>query len=177
MLYKELLEMPETDPVYHTYSAACLFYMALYDEAREAALRGKIWSYDMSCPTFRNLRFVSHVKSLLSTCKHFIWLHLHFRLRLFVICFVNFRSFGTACVFDTSAQCKLGCIVGPENPLQIRILFHIAHRQNDEKVLLEYHMKLGESHEDQLSLASIHYLRTHYQEAIDIYKRILLKTR
>jgi tetratricopeptide (TPR) repeat protein len=42
MLYKELLEMPETDPVYHTYSAACLFYMALYDEAREAALRGKV---------------------------------------------------------------------------------------------------------------------------------------
>ena len=31
--------------------------------------------------------------------------------------------------------------------------------------------------EDQLSLASIHYLRSHYQEAIDIYKRILLDNR
>ena len=29
----------------------------------------------------------------------------------------------------------------------------------------------------QLSLASIHYLRSHYQEAIDIYKRILLDNR
>lgn len=95
------------------------------------------------------------------------------------LCFLVFQNSDRLAphVFDTSAQCKLGCIVGPENPLQIRILFHIAHRQNDEKVLLEYHMKLGEGHEDQLSLASIHYLRTHYQEAIDIYKRILLKTR
>lgn len=66
---------------------------------------------------------------------------------------------------------------GPESPLQTRILFHIAHHQNDEKKLLEYHTKLGESHEDRLSLASIHYLRTHYQEATDIYKRILLENR
>ena len=29
----------------------------------------------------------------------------------------------------------------------------------------------------QLSLASIHYLRSHFQEAIDIYKRILLDNR
>uniref|UniRef100_A0A2K6GBK5 Intraflagellar transport protein 56 n=1 Tax=Propithecus coquereli TaxID=379532 RepID=A0A2K6GBK5_PROCO len=31
--------------------------------------------------------------------------------------------------------------------------------------------------QDQLSLASIHYMRSHYQEAIDIYKRILLDNR
>ena len=29
----------------------------------------------------------------------------------------------------------------------------------------------------QLSLASIHYLRNHYQEATDIYKRLLLESR
>ena len=29
----------------------------------------------------------------------------------------------------------------------------------------------------QLSLAAIHYLRTHYQEAIDIYKKVLLDNR
>ncbi|KAG0570720.1 hypothetical protein KC19_6G183100 [Ceratodon purpureus] len=105
LLYKELLEMPEADPAYHTYSAACLFYMANYDEAKEAALKG------------------------------------------------------------------------PESPLQRRILLHVAHRQNDEKKLLEYHNGLGESHEDQLSLASIHFLRTQYQEAIDIYKKLLLNNR
>jgi tetratricopeptide (TPR) repeat protein len=40
LLYKELLEMPDTDPMYHTYAAACLFYMADYNEAHEAALQG-----------------------------------------------------------------------------------------------------------------------------------------
>lgn len=40
-----------------------------------------------------------------------------------------------------------------------------------------YHQQLKDILEDQLSLASIHYLRSHYQEAIDIYKHILLDNR
>lgn len=40
-----------------------------------------------------------------------------------------------------------------------------------------HHQQLEDVIEDQLSLASIHYLRSHYQEAIDIYKRILLDSR
>ena len=40
-----------------------------------------------------------------------------------------------------------------------------------------HHQKLQNIIEDQLSLAAIHYLRTHYQEAIDIYKKILLDNR
>ena len=73
--------------------------------------------------------------------------------------------------------CSMFYFEGPENSLQRRILMHIAHRQNDEKKLLEYHNSLGEDYEDQLSLASIHFLRTQYQEAIDIYKKILLNNR
>jgi hypothetical protein len=42
---------------------------------------------------------------------------------------------------------------------------------------MSYHQKLQNVIEDQLSLAAIHYLRTHYQEAIDIYKKILLDNR
>ena len=42
---------------------------------------------------------------------------------------------------------------------------------------MTYHQALRDIFEDQLSLASIHYLRSHYQEAIDIYKRILLDNR
>ena len=42
---------------------------------------------------------------------------------------------------------------------------------------MTYHQELEDIVEDQLSLASIHYLRSHYQEAIDIYKRILLDNR
>ena len=51
---------------------------------------------------------------------------------------------------------------GPANGLQNRILFHIAHRTNDEKNLMVYHQKLNDTKEDQLSLAAIHYLRSHF---------------
>jgi tetratricopeptide (TPR) repeat protein len=58
-----------------------------------------------------------------------------------------------------------------------RLRFHLAHKFGDEKKLMTFHQELEDVVEDQLSLASIHYLRSHYQEAIDIYKRILLDNR
>jgi intraflagellar transport protein 56 len=39
---------------------------------------------------------------------------------------------------------------------------------------MEIHASLRDVIEDQLSLAGLHYLRGQYQEAIDIYKRVLL---
>ncbi|ELT97163.1 hypothetical protein CAPTEDRAFT_153891 [Capitella teleta] len=66
---------------------------------------------------------------------------------------------------------------GPKTSLSNRLLFHLSHKFNDEKRLMGYHQNLRDQIEDQLSLASIHYLRSHYQEAIDIYKRILLDNR
>lgn len=62
----------------------------------------------------------------------------------------------------------------PNNPLKVRLLFHLAHKLKDEERLLELHGSLRDVHEDQLSLASMHFLRAHYQDAIDIYKRVLL---
>ncbi|XP_055604983.1 intraflagellar transport protein 56-like [Uranotaenia lowii] len=62
----------------------------------------------------------------------------------------------------------------PENPLKIRLLFHLAHKLSEEDRLMELHGSLRDVIEDQLSLAGMHYLRSHYQEAIDIYKRVLL---
>ena len=59
------------------------------------------------------------------------------------------------------------------NPLLNRVMFHLSHKFNDETRLMEHHRQLNDVTEDQLTLASIHYLRSHYQEAIDIYKRIL----
>jgi intraflagellar transport protein 56 len=66
---------------------------------------------------------------------------------------------------------------GPTCKLQNRLLFHLSHKFNDEKRLMGYHQNMQDVIEDQLSLASIHYLRGHYQEAIDIYKRILSENR
>ena len=66
---------------------------------------------------------------------------------------------------------------GPKCALRTRLFFHLAHKFNDENRLMMHHQQLEDVIEDQLSLASIHYLRSHYQEAIDIYKRILLDNR
>lgn len=65
----------------------------------------------------------------------------------------------------------------PSSQLRYRLQFHLAHKLNDEERLMECHKQLEDIIEDQLSLASIHYLRAHYQEGIDIYKKVLLDNR
>ncbi|XP_057587673.1 intraflagellar transport protein 56 isoform X4 [Hippopotamus amphibius kiboko] len=74
-------------------------------------------------------------------------------------------------------QAEAAGFKAPKSRLQNRLLFHLAHKFNDEKKLMNFHQNLQDITEDQLSLASIHYMRSHYQEAIDIYKRILLDNR
>jgi intraflagellar transport protein 56 len=66
---------------------------------------------------------------------------------------------------------------GPAGSLQNRILFHCALKNGDDTKLMEYHQKVSDSTEDQLCLASIHYLRSHYQESTEIYKRLLIEHR
>lgn len=56
-------------------------------------------------------------------------------------------------------------------------VFVLMSQFNDEKQLMSFHQNLEDVTEDQLSLASIHYMRSHYPEAIDIYKRLLLQNR
>ena len=58
-----------------------------------------------------------------------------------------------------------------------RLLFHCAHKRDDQDKLMQRHQDLTDANEDQLSLAAIHYLRSHFQEATDIYKRLLLENR
>ena len=65
----------------------------------------------------------------------------------------------------------------PATPLSTRLQLHISHRLVDETRLMKLHNKMSGAIEDQLSLASIHYLRNHYQEATDIYKKLLLEQR
>lgn len=53
---------------------------------------------------------------------------------------------------------------GPECALRNRLLFHVSHKLSDETKLMAYHQMLTDTSEDQLSLAAIHYLRSHFQE-------------
>ncbi|TRY55617.1 hypothetical protein DNTS_021497 [Danionella cerebrum] len=70
-------------------------------------------------------------------------------------------------------EAEEAALKGPKTQLQNRLLFHLAHKFSDEKKLMGFHENLEDVTEDQLSLASIHYMRSHYQEAIDIYKQCL----
>ncbi|XP_076235055.1 tetratricopeptide repeat domain 26 [Calliopsis andreniformis] len=65
----------------------------------------------------------------------------------------------------------------PDSKLKNRLLSHLALKMGNESKLIAYHNMSQDAIEDQLSLASIHYLRAHYQEAIDVYKKILLENR
>ena len=42
---------------------------------------------------------------------------------------------------------------------------------------MEFHKQLRDVAEDQLSLAAVNYLRAHYQEAIAIYKWLVLQNK
>ncbi|KAF2980255.1 hypothetical protein EK904_008190 [Melospiza melodia maxima] len=96
-----------------------------------------------------------------ATCKPEVWVNL--------ACTYFFLGMYT--------QAEQAALKAPKSGLQNRLLFHLAHKFSDEKKLMSSHQNLQDVTEDQLSLASIHYMRSHYQEAIDIYKRILLDNR
>lgn len=75
-------------------------------------------------------------------------------------------------------EAKRECLKAPEDfGLTNRLIFHLAHKKNDEKNLMQYHNRIGETVEDNLTLAAVHYLRGHYEEASEIYKKLLLENR
>jgi intraflagellar transport protein 56 len=74
--------------------------------------------------------------------------------------------FIAACYFfqQMYEEAEREALRGPDVPLRTRLLFNIAHRTSDENKLMEYHQQLKDQKEDQLSLAAVHYLRSHHQE-------------
>ena len=87
--------------------------------------------------------------------------------------------FAAACLFYLGRYDEAGAEAdkGPDTKLRTRVLFHCANKKDDEATLMRYHSQLGDSVDDQLSLASVHYQRGHYQEAVDIFKRLMLEDR
>lgn len=63
--------------------------------------------------------------------------------------------------------------VTASSPLRTRLLFHSAHKTGNDTLLVNSHDELDDSTKaDQMSLAAVHYMRSQFQEAIEIYKRI-----
>lgn len=70
-------------------------------------------------------------------------------------------------------EARESALKGPDSDFRTRLIFHIAHQRNDEDELFNAHSKLVGTLENQLSLAAIHYMRGHYQDAVEIYQRLL----
>ncbi|KAJ4460801.1 putative Intraflagellar transport protein 56 [Paratrimastix pyriformis] len=71
-------------------------------------------------------------------------------------------------------------MLGPVCPLQYRILFNIAHKFNDDAQLIKCHKELDIDNpkcpiENQLCFAAVYFLRNHFEEASDTYKRLVLE--
>lgn len=91
----------------------------------------------------------------------------------------NIHAYKACCLYALCqyAQAEEEAKLAPDSSLKTRILFQTAHKRNDESAMMEYHQNLSDSTEDQLCLAAIQYLRSHFQEATDIYKRLLVENR
>ena len=61
-----------------------------------------------------------------------------------------------------------------DSALKMRILFQLAQKLGDEKEIMNIHSWLSNSVEDQLCMAALHYLRSHFEEATEIYKKLLI---
>jgi intraflagellar transport protein 56 len=91
----------------------------------------------------------------------------------------NIHAYKACCLYALTSyqEAEDEAKLAPDSPLKTRILLHTAHKRDDESAMMSSHQALTESREDQLSLAAIQYLRSHFQEATDIYKRILTEER
>lgn len=72
-------------------------------------------------------------------------------------------------------EAEKSALEAPMSELKTRLLFNIAHRTGDEEKLMKYHHDLKDRKADQLSLAAVHYLRSHHQE-VSIINRISFKS-
>ena len=66
---------------------------------------------------------------------------------------------------------------GPYKPLAERLKIYLDLKNDESTIESMDHIQkvLSKTVEDQLCLASVHFYRNQYQEAIDIYKKILLE--
>ncbi|UJR25153.1 hypothetical protein I4U23_006511 [Adineta vaga] len=80
-------------------------------------------------------------------------------------------------MLDNYEQAEQTALKGSKSSLQIRLLYHIAYKQNHEDKFEYFQKQLQDNIQDQMCLASINYMKNQYQKALDIYKRYLVENR
>jgi intraflagellar transport protein 56 len=79
------------------------------------------------------------------------------------------------CQFKEAKEESKKC--GEDSALKMRLLFQLAQKLGEESEIMTLHGKLTSSIEDQLCMAALHYLRSHFEEATEIYKKLLMENR
>ena len=64
-----------------------------------------------------------------------------------------------------------------DTSLKMRLLFQLAQKLGEENDIMNLHARLSNSIEDQLCMAALHYLRSHFEEATEIYKKLLIENK
>lgn len=62
-----------------------------------------------------------------------------------------------------------------DSALKMRLLYQCAQKLENDSELMNAHRRLSQSAEDQLSVAAIHLQRSHLDDSVDIYKKLLLE--
>lgn len=75
------------------------------------------------------------------------------------------------------AEAKTEAEKADNSELKNRILFQLAQKTGDENDIMSHHAQLTNSTEDQLCMAALHYLRSHFEEATEIYKKLLIENK
>lgn len=90
---------------------------------------------------------------------------------------LNIHTYKACCLYalakykEAFDESKLGL----ENDLNIRVKFHIAFKLGNGTQVIDNHAKLNKNNiVDKLCLAASQYLKTDYEDAIEVYKKILL---
>jgi len=71
----------------------------------------------------------------------------------------------------------MGALSGAKSSLRNRLLLHSAHRLGDQASKVRCLKALDNGVTDQLSAAALKFIERDYQDAINIYKDVILKNR
>jgi intraflagellar transport protein 56 len=91
----------------------------------------------------------------------------------------NLHAYKACCLYalDEFKQAKEQATKAEDSELKNRLLFQLAQKSGDENEIMTYHGALSSSIEDQLCMAALHYLRSHFEEATEIYKKLLIENK
>ena len=162
---KEAEEKPPREV--HLYAACCLFYMQSYEEAEK-----EVEKYDSAGSDLERRIRDAQTPAAMNAKRKQLQEELGQKGGLGLLSDDELLK-----KIEDDVRGKDGARQDAERALRNRLLFHCAHKRDDQDKLMQRHQDLTDANEDQLSLAAIHYLRSHFQEATDIYKRLLLENR